>query len=104
MICVHWLCDLLRWYIDVFRGAVCNLPQAVSPEFPVGPQPLQVLHISEQEEDILAFGMGLKQPVTKTTSAEAAIHEPLRATYEAACHSHSHTKTNLLLSFLSVIM
>lgn len=71
----------------------CNWPQSVRPELPAGPQPLQVLHISEQEEDILAFGMGLKQSVTKTTTAHAAIREPLRDTHEAACHAQSYTKT-----------
>lgn len=44
-------------------------PKAVCSEFPVGPQSLQVLHVSEQEEDILAFGMRLKQPVTKRTKS-----------------------------------
>lgn len=69
-------------------------------EVPAGPQSLQVLHVSEQKEDILAFGMRLKQPVAKTTKAQTAIREPLRADHErAACHIHSHTKTNLPLSF-----
>lgn len=53
----------------------------MGPELPAAPQPLQVLHVSEQEEDVFAFGMGLKQPVTKTTTAHAAIREPQRAAH-----------------------
>lgn len=69
-------------------------------ELPVCPQPLQVLHISEQEEDIFALGMRLKQPVTKTTrAAEAAIRKPLRSTREAACHIPDQTETNVPLGF-----
>lgn len=49
----------------------------MGPELPVCLQPLQVLHVSEQEEDIFALGMGLKQPVTMTTEEQAAIREPL---------------------------
>lgn len=49
-------------------------------ELPAAPQPLQVLHVSEQEEDIFTFRMGLKQPVMKT--AHAAICEPLRDAHE----------------------
>lgn len=36
-------------------------------ELSAGPQPLQVLHVSEQEEHVLALRVGLKQPVAKTT-------------------------------------
>ena len=53
----------------------------MGPELPAAPQPLQVLHVSEQEEDVFAFGMGLKQPVTKTTTAQAAIRERQRAAH-----------------------
>ena len=38
----------------------------MSPQLFAGPQPLQVLNISEQEEHVFAFWMGLKQPVAKT--------------------------------------
>lgn len=31
-------------------------------ELAAAPQPLQVLHVSEQEEDVFAFRMGLEQP------------------------------------------
>lgn len=60
------------------------------PELPAGPQPLQVLHVSEQEEDVLALGMGLKQPVAKTTTAHAAIREPLKSSLS---HSFPHIET-----------
>lgn len=60
----------------------------MGPELPAGPQPLQVLHVSEQEEDILAFRMGLKQPVTKTTTVHVSDID-------------SQTNTNLPLSFLT---
>lgn len=59
---------------------VGDWPQAMRSELPAAPQPLQVLHVSEQEEDIFAFRMGLKQPVMKT--AHAAICEPLRDAHE----------------------
>lgn len=52
------------------------------PELPAASQSFQVLHVSEQEEDVLAFGMRLKQPVTKTTTVHAAIREPLSAVHE----------------------
>lgn len=59
---------------------VCDWPQAVRPEFSAGPQPLQVLHISEEEKDVLAFRMGLKQPVchdNKYKQPSVSLSEPL---------------------------
>lgn len=60
-------------HVDLFR--VAYWPQAVRPELPAAPQPLQVLHISEQEEDIFAFRMSLKQPVIRHT--EDRVHTEL---------------------------
>lgn len=44
-------------------------------ELPAAPQPLQVLHVSEQEEDVFAFGMGLKQSVIETETVYICEHD-----------------------------
>lgn len=43
------------------------------------PQPLQVLHVPEQEEDVFALGVGLKQPAKETKRAQAEVGDPSRA-------------------------
>lgn len=42
------------------------------PELTAAPQPLQVLHVSEQEEDVFAFGMSLEQPAIRRTGGQSS--------------------------------
>lgn len=44
-------------------------------ELPAAPQPLQVLHVSEEEKDVFAFRVGLKQSVIKTETVHADMCE-----------------------------
>lgn len=56
-------------------------------ELPVASQPLQVLHVSEQEEDVFAFGMGLKQPGMETQTLVTLLEPTNQDEFRVLCHT-----------------
>lgn len=61
-------------------------------ELTAAPQPLQVLHVSEQEEDVFAFRMGLEQPAgtesKKTADGERpAAPRKVSSEVRGKCHT-----------------